>query len=78
MYRNENVAVADLQRGAHRLGGLVGIDLEDTEPELRDRVPVVEIDRWNGAHVPTPSADVEGGSLTLARLMKQRHASLSA
>jgi len=45
-----DVPVADLQRPTHDPDGVLGVDLKDTEAELRDRVTVVEVDRRNGAH----------------------------
>ena len=47
-----DMAVADLERARDRLGGLAGVDLEDAEAELRDRVAVVERDVGD-AHEPS-------------------------
>src|SRR3954454_9800378 len=45
-----DVPVPDLEGGGHGRGGLGGVDLEDTEAELRDRVTVVEVDGGDGTH----------------------------
>ena len=44
------MAVADLERGDDRRGGLCRRDLEHAEAELRNRVAVVEIDQGRGGH----------------------------
>ena len=49
-----DVPVADLECGADRLSGVLWRDLEDAEPQLGDRVAVVQARGsgwcWNGAH----------------------------
>ncbi len=45
--RGVDVAIADLQRCADRVRGVLGIDLKDAESELRDRAPVIEGERRN-------------------------------
>src|SRR5690606_6373674 len=46
--RGVDMAVSDLEGVGHHPLGLVGLDEEDTEAELRDLVAVVERDRGNG------------------------------
>jgi hypothetical protein len=45
-----DVAVADLERLSHRFRGVLGLDLEDPETELRYGVAVVEGDVGYCAH----------------------------
>ena len=46
-----DMPVPNLERRTHCGGGLIRFDLEDAETQLRDRVAVVERDRWDRTHV---------------------------
>src|SRR3984957_4577305 len=48
--RRVDVPVTNLQGGLHRFRGSGRLDLEDTEPKLRDVLAVVNCDDWNAAH----------------------------
>src|SRR3712207_2057632 len=57
--RGVDVPVADLEGFAHRLRGVLGLDLEDPETELRDGVAVVKGNARDRVQSrPTPSSVV--------------------
>ena len=53
-----DVAVADVERGPHRVDRLLRLDLEHTETELRDLDAVVEGDEWDCHGTPFASMEL--------------------